>query len=1027
MASSGTLISDKWNKAYWSFEWSSSVVGPGITKVTWALYARGRSSSPTKYYTKIELYVNGEQKYRLWDGSATFTGTKYSSGSFTVNHDVEGNGSFNVNLYVPKIYDVLDWYTTEDDLILDTNKPYSACGAATLKLDTSKIIVPNGSITLSWSGAKAGTANAIDGYKIYRYIGTSSTFDTSSAVLLDTVDSSKTSYTDNFEENAQGRGKNIIYKIITVGEATGDTGVNYNSDYSNQVLATINTLPPKPVLVSSSIIVPSGGGKATINLTSVKDSNTTQSVQYYYSTNNTKPTSTSGVTLVSNNVVNTGIIEEETIYYFWSYDGLEFSSSSTNFTIYINTKPGISFSVGGSVLQSINNNSGRAYINEIHVKDIRGAGGQTNNTYQFWLGYNTANSKNTATWLKLFTDTSSSNAPLTTSYGFNVRNKIGLAKFQDTGYYYWIRGKRNDGLEDSDVVDLGPYYVTRMPSFYRVFNDTYNTSVSGFEDYFLNNLYLRFEYDTGYDKVYLKIGTKDAARYNITSSTSNEVSYVYLNTSDNFVYNRGDSISISHSFDNVTYTEDIKQITKIYSLDNLLKELTSPWDGNTWKVYENTGSTPIEVAHSNQYNNFKQLGLTENSVLYLNFKGNSKKEEVVISSRTNNSTNEMSYYSLSFENVYFNLLPSSFNFNGTNTAQLELSITNIFGEYYSIDSEVFTVDFRTKPSDPDFYFTYNTSGDLVSSLNYLKESVPLYLNGSVKSYNTNPKGQLYISRSIEEDWQSYGPAFYFIETASIGPTPGNPKTYSVSNQLIQTIGKILTEKYTVNFKIVITTDAGENYKLEEEFPKKEGTEWYTEVRGHFQGTTTLNNGQYKAQNDEGNSELLLRFDTKTLGLYANEDSDYASVSMSIYVYQADKPSNFKIYTIAPSTTTLLSYKSFNEFSQTLALLDDLENPNNFIFEGAAYAKIKITTTLETNKGFSTTVEYETNEISFFNIVPTISYRPNQIGINYQNIEGTDCILALGEYQGKTALKYYGATDENPYGKIVGFILDGGTW
>ena len=1006
---SGSLISGKYNSAYWSFEWTSTVTDVGVSKVSWNLYARGRSSSPTQYYTKIILYINGSQVYKLWDEVATFTGKKYASGSFTVTHDEAGAGTFTARVYVTKIYDALSTIKATQTVTLPVNKPYSNCGAATLSLGTSNIIIPTGKITLNWSGATAGTANSINGYKIYRYVGTSSIFDASNATLLTTVGASVATYTDNFSNSAQTRGNNIIYKIITVGQATVDTDINYDSDYSNQVLTTINTLPPKPVLTSSSIIVPSRGGEATINLTSVKDSNATQSVQYYYSTNSTKPTSTSSVALVSSNTVNTPVTTEETTYYFWSHDGLEFSSSSTNFTIYINTKPRISFNTGGSILQSSNNNSGYNYINEIQVKDIRGIDGQTNNTYSFQLGYNTINSKDSATWLKLFTATSSSNAPLATSYGYNIRNKIGLANFQNTGYYYWIRGKRNDGLEDSDTADLGPYYVTKMPSFQTVFNKTYSTSVSGFEDYFLNNLYLRFDYDTGYDKVYLKIGTKDAVRYNITSSTNDKVSYVYLNTSDDSVYSRGNSISINHSFDNIAYIKDINQITKIYSLDKLLKNLISPWMGNTWKAYENTGSSSIGVERSNEYTSLEQLGLTNESTMSLNFKDSSTKKEIVISTMENSSTNEINYYSLSLENDYFNLLPSSFNFNGANITQLQLSTTNAFGEYYTIDSETFIVDFRTGLSNPSFHFTYNTSGSLVSTLTYLKELVPLYLNGSIKSYNTNPKGQIYIYRSTEENWQTYGPAFYFVETAATtGPTPGNPKTYSVSNQLIQTIGKILTEKYTASFKIVVTTDAGEAYKLENIFLQN------IEIRGHFQGTTTLNNGQYESQNNQ----LLLRFSTKTLGLYADESSNNATVSMNLYVYQADKPSNFKEYLITPITTTLPAYKDFNEFSQVL---------NKFIFEGVAYAKIKITTTLKTNAGFSTEVVYETNEISFFNIAPTISYRPNQIGINYQNVEGTDCILALGEYQGKYVLRYYSATEDHLLGVIDNFILDGGTW
>ena len=127
MASTGKIQSDKWNGRYLSFEWTAtpSTTTPGLTTVSWALYGRGGTSSPTTYYTKAELTVNGTQVWRIWDESTSYANSKKKSGSFTVNHRWDGEGSFSVNLYVVKIYDVLDWYTNAATITLDSNKPNS--------------------------------------------------------------------------------------------------------------------------------------------------------------------------------------------------------------------------------------------------------------------------------------------------------------------------------------------------------------------------------------------------------------------------------------------------------------------------------------------------------------------------------------------------------------------------------------------------------------------------------------------------------------------------------------------------------------------------------------------------------------------------------------------------------------------------------------------------------------------------------------------------------------------------------------
>jgi hypothetical protein len=122
MASSGSIISDTWNKAYWSFEWTSTPVSPGVTKVSWNLYGRGRSTSPTIYTTKIRLNINGSQVFEMWDKDASFASRKHASGSFNVTHNNIGVGTFSVYMLVTKIYEALDSIGSPQTVVLDDNK-----------------------------------------------------------------------------------------------------------------------------------------------------------------------------------------------------------------------------------------------------------------------------------------------------------------------------------------------------------------------------------------------------------------------------------------------------------------------------------------------------------------------------------------------------------------------------------------------------------------------------------------------------------------------------------------------------------------------------------------------------------------------------------------------------------------------------------------------------------------------------------------------------------------------------------------
>ena len=93
--------------AHWSFEWTSIKKSAGVSTVSWNLYTRGRSSSPTWLDTGCWLTVtkNGTTtKLYTADGlsgsDSSFDNKWRASGSFDVTHSASGAGSFTINFEV---------------------------------------------------------------------------------------------------------------------------------------------------------------------------------------------------------------------------------------------------------------------------------------------------------------------------------------------------------------------------------------------------------------------------------------------------------------------------------------------------------------------------------------------------------------------------------------------------------------------------------------------------------------------------------------------------------------------------------------------------------------------------------------------------------------------------------------------------------------------------------------------------------------------------------------------------------------
>jgi hypothetical protein len=119
MASSGYIDSGTPGTQYgihgaiWRVYWSAEPTDEaGVTKVKWDAYTTGRSSSPTRAYARLNLYVYNHAGGTIVEGSGALLGS-YSSGdyntvdythvwrmggSFNVKHSTDGSGGFSMLL-----------------------------------------------------------------------------------------------------------------------------------------------------------------------------------------------------------------------------------------------------------------------------------------------------------------------------------------------------------------------------------------------------------------------------------------------------------------------------------------------------------------------------------------------------------------------------------------------------------------------------------------------------------------------------------------------------------------------------------------------------------------------------------------------------------------------------------------------------------------------------------------------------------------------------------------------------------------
>ena len=216
---------------------------------------------------------------------------------------------------------------------------YTACTAPTSVTVTKTIVSPTGSFEIKWSGAEGGTNNKIVSYDVYLKVTSTGTAPTinnyDKKIWVDVTDNS-TSGSTRINLSDLGISLTRGYKIVCGVVTRGWAGESYYSGIrigKNPV--RINDLPKQPTLNKSDQTIPSTSNGITVTATAGSDSyNTDLKVYYSTSKDGDKNQCTSSITINPDS-------GKKLTYYFWTYDGLEYSSPKS-ITITKNIAPTIS-------------------------------------------------------------------------------------------------------------------------------------------------------------------------------------------------------------------------------------------------------------------------------------------------------------------------------------------------------------------------------------------------------------------------------------------------------------------------------------------------------------------------------------------------------------------------------------------------------------------------------------------------------------------------------------------------------------
>ena len=962
----------------WNLRYSNSYIGPGYVLECKVTSSTGGDSGWISF-TEYGKEYRGTTKRSF---NYSFTATSSSAGAFDrVTFSFRNNSSYHSG------YNSFSTYTDfSTPALLWTN-----CTAPSKVSSASSSVITPGTLSVNWTEGTSGVDNAIKNYTVYWLVSsTSGQLPTTSWYSGKEVISGL-SYSIPIPENY--RGQYISVKV--------QSNATYNSPISNDYISrSVNSLPNSPSVSFTSKTVPST--QTSVTITDISPGNLnfgskTGSVWWASSSTGSK-TKLSTNSLTDNTL---GSLDQGSSknYYFWTYDGFEYSSSYTTVTITKNIKPAITVELTSSknsivtgasnVLERVSftvtaQNKACYYT----LKILRGVGADEKTLYT------------------LKSDSYLSSSGNSDTPSFNIRS-LGLS----AGEFYF-HFACNDYIEsgDSIIKDNGgkKYYSPALPTFsnnttYNQFSESKVPGTNSTDFYqklrFISSHYDSYLYDNGIFR--LDTSSNETISYTVSKSTSSEnppkkIFYDVTITSD-LVSGQTYDFFPTLQMAGLTSSALISR-RRTPALDPTpssgsilyIKPFTDGW--NKAEDKPATSSKKISISKGS----FVGGTLDDSFYNYYNIDKNSKwwKSEILISDNQKIDISTLpkkdsisgDYYERNFSitgSTFFTKIPSGVSKTGTLTCALKNTITNRFGQTISKQSSIVTLDFNENPEIINISKTANNT-------DYLYEDGTLQLEYKYRTYSKNKISYSYlINRNDGNGVVTYG---------DIGTNEDlTPPVFGT--------GRLLSE--IVNIKIGEITSSG---------PCLFNIRFYD-------GNSTSYDTKFDISCER------IRFVNPTISFekatYNKEGTNSYSVNCQYFIsdYGYDlKQLDDKIFSINKEILTL----NLSTESMTPSTGDAVFHLDNEIVD-FEIGRLTLTTTIIYN-GHSITKSSTSNDLIIYGITPTIAYRQNHLGINTSTLQN-DSVLTIAPTSGRKIiyLQKYGSTDTFKInlatGALEGFIFN----
>lgn len=920
---------------------------------------------------------------------------------------------------------------------------YTSCSVPTYFSAATSNIKYNDSVTVQWGGATAGVGQPITGYEIlYRYgnYPTSSSYDGRV-----TASATATSYVvpTPFNSSTSNRGKTAYFRIRTLCD---------NSSYYSGFRNCNNTVKCNSLPVISNLVLSKRSFSSTESISpkitiSASDSDG-QSITYYYqkSGSSTKTEFTSGQTLTLS----------ATTYYFYAYDGKEYSNSwSRAFTK--NTAPKIN-----SIQYNLTTNS-----NYLSGGNIKATVNKTNN------GSCTCILKSGASDIKTYKGTLSGS---TFTFTINVSELSNITT-----------NTVIDGVKITYTDNYGETFTVSesLPT---------STTILGSNN--INNFNLSADLESDISDTTLK-STYFNKTFNCTIKTTSRTDFIQsktlnlYNTYDNnsYSFNFGTKVSLNYS---LPVYNGLKFIPKVTLKDLYGREVTKTLSTTIIKIVPISFNGTEGIVFNPQDTHFKPLSeeIPENlkisfAVSNITFNGTIINSENLISkfnlyfsdTKYSTSTNisltgstlEITFDFSDLNNIWNSLYDSQKRNGYTITINPTLEVIDLLGNISDKKStQEFTIDYNEAPEfGGDRTITlfhkkilYNTVDKVVSKI--LTSSDLPSTSPSVSDYKINSGEILVIKHPIATDKNADNNLIYNILVTFLkGTTQSEISVISVNNYLDLCKTFIdSTDMYWVFLikegiqlcniqKIKAEVTDGPNSSNKDEISLTQTLQLFPMEKFNFKCT----NCNFTVKEiDSDNSEILIdtNFEVSNISGYSDYskyknleregENNFSNSKLEVYYSQSvDTLNSSKIAELSLDSNI---FSKVDEFS-------DLNNLSLSSYKTDQDGKVKgyFRFKLILNYGIDSDNNYIPkdvwSDIFFFeNLEPTVSYRINSVAINHK-IKDEDLInkgqlykSAFSVYSTNDHSKIYLINNEKSSQKIIinlldgsidGAIISGGTW